>query len=171
MILCAIGLSRAHAAPQTQGPAAQSPYAKWLNEDVAYIIRDDERQAFKRLTTDEEREEFINQFWLRRDPTPDTIANEFKEEHYHRIGYVNQHFGPPSGLPGWKTDRGRVYITYGTPDEIESHPSGDTDKPYPYEQWRYKLIEGIGQNVIVEFDDTGKTGDFRMTTDPANVKG
>ena len=80
------------------------------------------RQAWKRLATDEEREQFIEQFWLRRDPTPDTAENEFKEEHYRRIAYANERYA--SGIPGWKTDRGRIYITFGPPDENESHPFG-----------------------------------------------
>src|SRR5471030_408556 len=98
----------------------ETPYRKWLNEDVSYIITDEERTAFKRLQTDEEREQFIEQFWLRRDPTPDTVENEFKEEHYRRIAYTNENFA--SGIPGWKTDRGRIYITYGPPDEKETTP-------------------------------------------------
>ncbi len=106
----------------------ETPYKKWLNEDVAYIITDEERKAFKRLSTDDEREQFIEQFWLRRDPTPDTEENEFKEEHYRRIAYANEHFA--SGIPGWKTDRGRIYIMYGPPDEIDDHSSGGTyDRP------------------------------------------
>ena len=109
----------------------ETPYRKWLNEDVAYIITDEERTAFKRLQTDEEREQFIEQFWLRRDPTPDSIENEFKEEHYRRIAYANEHFA--SGIPGWKTDRGRIYITYGPPDENETHPSGGTYERPPEE--------------------------------------
>ena len=104
---------------------------------VAYIITDEERQAFKRLQTDEEREQFIEQFWLRRDPTPDTVENEFKEEHYRRIAYANEHFA--SGIPGWKTDRGRIYIVFGPPDEIDSHPSGGT-----YER---PIEEGGGGNL------------------------
>jgi GWxTD domain-containing protein len=170
VIVCAMGLSHAKAGPQPQVPAvrsAETPYTKWLNEDVAYIIRDDERKAFKNLTTSEEREHFIEQFWLRRDPTPSTPENEFRDEHYRRIAYVNVHYGSPSNLPGWKTDRGRVYITYGPADEIESHPSlNDPKKGFPYEQWKYRLIEGVGQNVIIEFDDVTRTGDFRMTMDP-----
>jgi len=118
------------------------------------------------LQTDEEREHFIEQFWLRRDPTPGTLANEFKEEHYRRIAYTNEHYTPSSGLPGWKTDRGRVYITYGPPDEIEDH-SRPNDSSVPYQQWRYRLIEGVGQNVIVEFVDPQRTNEFRMTTDPS----
>ena len=99
-----------------------TPYKKWMDEDVVYIISDEERKAFKQLNTDEEREQFVEQFWLRRDPTPDTEENEFKEEHYRRIAYANEHFA--SGIPGWRTDRGRIYIQYGPPDEIEAHSSG-----------------------------------------------
>jgi len=154
----------------------ETPYRKWLNEDVAYIITDEERTAFKRLQTDEEREQFIEQFWLRRDPTPDTVENEFKEEHYRRIAYANEHYA--SGIPGWKTDRGRMYITYGPADEIDSHPSGGTyERPpeegggetstFPFEQWRYRYIEGVGTNIIIEFVDPTMTGEYRMTMDPS----
>jgi GWxTD domain-containing protein len=154
----------------------ETPYRKWLNEDVAYIISDEERTAFKRLQTDEEREQFIEQFWLRRDPTPDTVENEFKEEHYRRIAYANEQFA--SGIPGWKTDRGRIYITYGPPDEKETHPSGGTyERPpeegggttstFPFEQWRYRYIEGIGSDIIIEFVDPTMSGEYRMTMDPS----
>jgi GWxTD domain-containing protein len=140
-----------------------TPYRKWLEEDVAYIITDQERAAFKALQTDEEREHFIEQFWLRRDPTPGTTENEFKEEHYRRIAYANQHFS--EGIPGWKTDRGRIYIMYGPPDEIEDHRSpAPGDKPSF--KWRYRHIEGIGDNVVVEFVDWNNSGQFRMTRDP-----
>src|SRR4051812_14820604 len=154
----------------------ETPYRKWMNEDVAYIISDEERAAFKRLQTDEEREQFIEQFWLRRDPTPDSIENEFKEEHYRRIAYTNENFA--SGIPGWKTDRGRIYITYGPPDEKETHPSGGTyERPteegggttstFPFEQWRYRYIEGIGSDIIIEFVDPTMSGEYRMTMDPS----
>jgi GWxTD domain-containing protein len=154
----------------------ESPYRKWLNEDVSYIITDEERAAFKRLQTDEEREQFIENFWLRRDPTPDTVENEFKEEHYRRIAYANEHFA--SGIPGWKTDRGRIYIVYGPPDEIEDHSSGGFyERPpeegggetstYPFQQWRYRYIDGIGNNIIIEFVDPTMSGEFHMTMDPS----
>ena len=154
----------------------ETPYRKWLNEDVTYIITDEEKSAFKRLQTDEEREQFIEQFWLRRDPTPDTVENEFKEEHYRRIAYANEHYA--SGIPGWKTDRGRIYIQYGPADEIEDHSSGGTyERPieegggetstYPFQIWRYRYIEGIGTNVMIEFVDPTMSGEFRMTMDPS----
>jgi GWxTD domain-containing protein len=145
-----------------------TPYRKWLNEDAAYIIDDRERAAFKQLQTDAEREHFIEQFWLRRDPTPGTVENEFKEEHYRRIAYANEHFA--GGIPGWKTDRGRIYIVYGPPDEKESHPKGDRGGP-PYEEWRYRMIQGIGKNVIVRFEDENRDGIYRMQRDPASLPG
>ena len=149
-------------------------YKKWLDEDVRWIISDEERAAFKQLSNDEERDQFIEGFWQRRDPTPDTIENEFKEEHYARIAYANEHFA--AGIPGWKTDRGRMYIMYGKPDEIESHPSGGQyERPmeegggststFPFEQWRYRYLEGVGQEVIIEFVDTCMCGDYHMTID------
>lgn len=156
----------------------ETPYRKWLNEDVLYIITDEERKAFQRMSTDEEREQFIEQFWLRRDPTPDSQENEFKEEHYRRIAYANERYA--SGIPGWKTDRGRTYITFGPPDEIESHPSGGTyERPYeegggttstfPFEKWRYRYLEGVGSqtDIIIEFVDPTMTGEYRMTMDPS----
>jgi GWxTD domain-containing protein len=149
-------------------------YKKWLDEDVRWIITDEERSAFMQLSNDEERDQFIEAFWQRRDPTPDTEENEFKEEHYARIAYANEHFA--AGIPGWKTDRGRIYIVFGKPDEIESHPSGGSyERPmeegggetstFPFEQWRYRYIEGIGQEVIIEFVDTCMCGDYHMTMD------
>ena len=150
------------------------PYKKWLDEDVVYIITDEERAAFKQLSNDEERDNFIEAFWQRRDPTPDTEENEYKEEHYQRIAYANEHFA--AGVPGWKTDRGRIYIVFGKPDEIDSHPSGGSyERPmdegggetstFPFEDWRYRYIEGIGQEVIVEFVDTCMCGEYHMTMD------
>ena len=154
----------------------ETPWKKWLNEDVAYIITDEERKAFKQFNTDEEREQFVEQFWLRRDPTPDTVENEYKEEHYRRIAYANEHFA--SGAPGWKLDRGRIYIMFGPPDEIDSHPSGGTyERPvaegggetttFPFEDWRYRYIEGIGNDIMIEFVDTSMTGEYHMTMDPS----
>src|ERR1700731_3385186 len=149
-------------------------YKKWLNEDVVWIITDQERAAFKQLSNDEERDNFIEAFWQRRDPTPDTEENEYKEEHYRRIAYANEHFA--AGIPGWKSDRGRIYIMYGPADEVDSHPSGGTyERPmeegggetstFPFETWRYRYIEGIGQEVIIEFVDSCMCGDYHMTID------
>ena len=149
-------------------------YKKWLDEDVRWIISDEEQKAFKLLSNDEERDAFIENFWGRRDPTPDTVENEFKEEHYRRIEYANEHFA--AGIPGWKSDRGRIYIMYGPADEIESHPSGGSyQRPmdegggetstFPFEDWRYRYLEDIGQEIIIEFVDTCMCGDYHMTMD------
>ena len=147
----------------------ESPFRRWLSEDVAYIITDDERAAFKRLQSDAERDHFVEQFWLRRDPTPGTVENEFKEEHYRRIAYANEHYA--SAVPGWKTDRGRIYITYGPPDEKESHASTTgANSSFASEQWLYHHIEGVGTNIAVEFVSTPGTGEYRMTADPASIE-
>src|SRR6202167_2294324 len=149
-------------------------YRKWLDEDVRWIITDQERSAFMQLSNDEERDQFIEAFWQRRDPTPDTEENEFKEEHYRRIAYANEHYA--AGIPGWKSDRGRMYIVFGPPDEIDSHPSGGTyERPmeegggetstFPFETWRYRYLEGIGQEIMIECVDTCMCGDYHMTID------
>src|SRR6202171_1558967 len=151
-------------------------YRQWLTEDVTYIISPEERNAFLQLETNEEREQFIEQFWLRRSSNPDLPDNDFKEEHYRRIAYANEHFA--SGIPGWKTDRGRMYIMWGPADEVESHPTGGTyDRPmqegggstttYPWETWRYRYMEGIGENIILEFVDPSGSGEYHLTMDPS----
>jgi GWxTD domain-containing protein len=153
----------------------ESPYKKWLDEEVPYIITPEERAAFKKLGTDDERESFIENFWERRNPNPGSPENEFKEEYYRRIAYANEHFA--SGIPGWKSDRGRIYIMYGPADEVDSHPSGGTyERPpeegggetstFPFEQWRYRYIDGIGNNVILEFVDPSMSGEYHLTMDP-----
>jgi len=152
----------------------KGPYKTWLNEEVPYIISDDERKAFLSLANDEEREAFIENFWQRRNPNPDSPENEFREEHYRRIQYANDHFA--AGKPGWKTDRGRIYIMWGPPDSIDSHPSGGMyERPieegggetstFPFEVWHYRYLEGIGENVDIEFVDTCQCGDYHFTID------
>ena len=149
-------------------------YKTWLEQDVAYIITDQERKAFKSLSNDEERDAFIEQFWLRRNPNPESPENEYREEHYRRIAYANEHFA--AGKPGWKTDRGRIYIEYGKPDSIDSHPSGGSyQRPmdegggetstFPFEVWHYRYLEGIGENIDLEFVDTCMCGDYHFTID------
>ena len=153
----------------------ESAYKRWLSDEVPYIITDEERGAFRKFSTDDEREQFIEQFWERRNPNPGSPENEFKEEYYRRIAYANERFA--SGMPGWKSDRGRIYIMYGPADEIESHPSGGSymrppeegggsTAAYPFEKWRYRFIDGIGTNIILEFVDTSMTGEYHLTMDP-----
>ena len=150
-------------------------YKNWLSKDVEYIITGDEKKAYKALKTDEERENFIENFWRRRDPDPDTEENEYREEYYERIAYANEHFA--SGIPGWKTDRGRIYITFGKPDSIESHPSGGSyDRPsyegggstttYPFETWFYRHLDNVGDGIEIEFVDPTGTGEYRIARSP-----
>jgi GWxTD domain-containing protein len=149
-------------------------YKSWLDQDVAYIISDEERKAFRNLSNDEERDSFIENFWLRRNPNPDSPDNEFREEHYRRIAYANEHYA--AGKPGWKTDRGHIYISFGPPDSIDSHPSGGAyQRPmdegggetstYPFEVWHYRYLEGIGDNIDIEFVDSCMCGDYHFTID------
>ena len=195
LVMPAVRAQQEQSAPQQQDPTARqnldkaqkkkirktlkeldTPYKQWLNEDVVYIISPEERNAFGQLATNEEREQFIEQFWLRRSTNPDLPDNEFKEEHYRRIAYANEHYA--SGIPGWKTDRGHMYIVWGPPDEIDSHPTGGTyDRPqeegggstttYPWETWRWRYIEGMGENVIMEFVDPTGSGEYHLTMDPS----
>jgi len=152
-----------------------APYTTWVNEEVIYIITKEERDAFLRLTTNEEREQYIEDFWRRRNPDPDSPENSYREEHYRRIAHANERFS--SGIPGWKTDRGHIYILWGPPDEIDSHPAGGTyDRPaqqgggttttYPWELWRYRHLEDIGDNIEIEFVDTTGSGEYHITMDP-----
>lgn len=154
---------------------AEDYYDKWLNEDVVYIITAEERGVFESLSTPEEKEQFIEQFWFRRDPDPRTAENEFKAEHYRRIAYANERFG--SGLLGWQTDRGRIYIIHGPPTEIEQHAAGGTyHRPlnegggstatFPFEIWRYRHIPGVGDNVLLEFVDPSMSGEYRLALRP-----
>ena len=152
-----------------------APYTTWLTEEVPYIITKEESDAFLRLATNEERQQYVEEFWRRRNPDPDSPENGYREEHYRRIAYANERFS--SGIPGWKTDRGRIYILWGPPDEIESHPSGGTyDRPpeqgggstttYPWELWRYRHLEDIGDNIELEFVDPSSSGEYHLTMDP-----
>lgn len=164
------------AAPAVQVSSEDRDYfAKWLNEDVVYLITDEEKAVFQSLSTPEEKENFIEEFWRRRDPTPGTAANEFKEEHYRRIAYANEHF--TSGIPGWKTDRGRVYILFGPPDEINAYSGGGTYlRPYyegggatqtfPFEKWWYRHVEGVGDNLEYEFVDRSWSGEYKLAQAP-----
>ncbi len=154
---------------------AEDHFKRWLDQDVVWIISDEERAVFQKLTTAEEKEQFIEQFWHRRDPDPRTLENEFKEEHYRRIAYVNEMF--TSGAPGWKTDRGRVYIIHGPPDQIQKHTYGQSyERPLhegggrtstlPFELWWYRHLEGLGSDIELEFVDPTGSGEFRLARNP-----
>src|SRR5436189_2020432 len=161
--------------PRNVKPELKEAYKRWLNNDVDYIITKEERRAFMALQTDEERENFIENFWRRRDPDPDTEENEYREEYYERIAYANEKF--TSGIPGWKTDRGRIYITWGKPDSVEAHPSGGAyDRPsyegggststYPFEVWFYRHLDNVGDGIEIEFVDPTGSGEYRIARNP-----
>ena len=154
----------------------QPVYKEWLNGPVSYIITAEERSAFLHLQTNQERENFIESFWERRNPDPGSPENTYKEEYYRRIAYANEHYS--SGIPGWKTDRGRIYLMWGKPDEVDSHPAGGPyERPteegggetstYPFEDWRYRYLPGIGENVEIEFVDPTGSGEYHLTMDPS----
>jgi GWxTD domain-containing protein len=149
-------------------------YKKWLDEDVRWIITDEEEKAFKSLANDEERDQFIEQFWLRRNPNPDSNDNEFRDEHYARIEYANEHFA--AGKPGWLTDRGHIWIAFGKPDSVDTHPSGGAyERPidegggqtstFPFEVWHYRYLASVGDNIDIEFVDSCMCGDYHATMD------
>lgn len=179
------GLAFYGAAPAEAGKASKPKkekrsegdryFDKWMNEEVTYIITQEERDVFKKLTTSEEKERFIEAFWGRRASMSPTGENDFKEEHYRRIAYANERYA--SGIPGWKTDRGRTYIMFGKPDEVESHPSGGsyqrkfyegggTTSTFPFEVWRYRHIDGVGDDVEIEFVDKSMSGEYRIAMSP-----
>src|ERR1041385_8474502 len=149
-------------------------YVNWIN-DVDLIITKSERDAWNKLQTDDEREKFIEIFWHDRDTNPDTEENEFKQEFYERTAYANEHFS--SGKPGRLTDRGRIYIKFGKPDEIESHPAGGSyerasyegggsTSTYPFEKWFYRNIPNVGSGVEIEFVDPTGSGEYRIARNP-----
>ncbi len=175
LLLASIPCARGAQGRSSQDREAEDRYKKWLSEDVIYIISDEEKTVFKKLTTSEEKDQFIEQFWLRRDPDSRTPANEFREEHYRRIAYANERF--TSGDPGWMTDRGKIYIIHGPPDAFEARPGGGAyirpieegggyTAVHPYEKWRYRYIEGIGPNVELEFVDSTDTGRYELAVFP-----
>jgi len=168
--------SLASAQSQAQRPAPKQlavdtnygkVYEKWLDEDVHWIISAQERSDFLNLATDELRDKFVEAFWAHRNPTQGAPENKYKEKHYQRLAYANQYFA--AGVPGWKTDRGRIYIVYGPPDQIERHPNGavlGALPRYSYEVWHYQNMKGADRDISVEFVDTCQCGDSRMTVDP-----
>jgi GWxTD domain-containing protein len=179
-------LAEQRALPTPQTVETTKYLSAWIEEEVPDIAVDEERTTFHSLNSDEERRQFIEAFWLRRDPTPNTLDNEFKNEYYRRIALANQRYGLKSGVPGQQTDRGRILMKFGQPDEIETHAQGSTfyagdgNRPFvppfgdgtgpivqtvPFERWRYRSITGIGNNVILEFLDTARDGNYQLSTD------
>jgi GWxTD domain-containing protein len=126
-------------------------YRRWVREDVAYIISTDERFAFTALESEAACDAFIERFWAQR-------GAAFRQEHARRLAYVNKHYS--AAVPGWRTDRGRIYILYGPPDRIESHPG--SQESVAIEKWNYRHLPSIGDNITIEFIDRAGDGDYRM---------
>jgi len=155
------------------------PYQKWIDEDVRYIVTDQEAADFKKLTSDQQRDDFIVSFWERRNPNPGAAKNSFKEEHYRRLAYANTHFA--AGAPGYRTDRGRIYIMCGPPDNVDQHFSAagsekpvagtkDGAIPFDWELWHYRYIEGLGKDVTFKFVDTCGCGEYQMAVDKDELR-
>ena len=145
--------------------AADDYFDRWIEGPVKLIMTEDEAKDFKKLQTPEGKLTFMRIFWARRDPNPDSVINEFRIEFERRVAYANQSFAAGT-LPGWQTPIGQVYIIFGPPDEIESHPAGGQGA-YPYEIWRYRYISNVGQNIELEFVAKPTTGDYRLTPGPS----
>lgn len=154
-------------------------YQKWLDEDVRYIITDQERAEFAKLSSDQRRDAFVVAFWEHRNPNPGAEENIFKEEHYRRLAYANIHFA--ANVTGYKTDRGRIYIMYGPPTSVDRHYSAAGSEkasdlvgahaiPYDWELWRYRYIEGIGQDIAIKFVDTCGCGQFQLPVEKDDLK-
>lgn len=138
-----------------------SPYKKWL-EEVVYIISPVEKEVFLKLDSNRERDQFIKAFWKQRDPTLNTEENEYKKEHYRRIEYANQNFGREIPKPGWNTDRGRIYIILGEPDDIQTFDA--KREIYPTELWFYQGMESKGLPQAFQllfFQDKGH-GEYKL---------
>ena len=135
-------------------------YKKWLEQEVVYIITSKEEKAFKQLETDKQRGLFIEEFWRQRDPTPGTSRNEFREEHYRRIEYANKWFGRGTSKPGWKTERGRIYIILGEP--IYRDQFHNSQYIYPTELWFYQgnVSQGLEPFFYIVFYKRWGSGDF-----------
>ena len=150
-------------------------YKQWVDEEVRWIITPEERSAFMKLTTDDERDTFIEQFWRRRDPDPDTPENEYRDEYYRRVAYADAKFA--SGVPGRNTDRGRIYIVFGPPDSTDSHPAGGqyqrptnegggSTSTFPFEVWFYRHLDNVSDGIEIEFVDPTMSGEYHIARGP-----
>ncbi len=135
-------------------------YKDWLAKDVIYIITPKEKEVFLELRTEKERDIFVQAFWKQRDPTPGTPANEFKEEHYRRISYANEHFGRETSRPGWMTDRGKIYILLGPPQDISAFEGGTFVHPVTIWSYQGKPEYGLPSYFDIAFYKRRGMGEY-----------
>jgi GWxTD domain-containing protein len=152
------------AAKQNQRGGLAPEYQNWLDQDVRWLISEQEEKEFLKLTTDEQRDHFVVEFWERRNPNPGSKENTFKEEHYSRLAFTNQHFA--AKVPGWKTDRGHVYVVYGPPDSVLRQPANGANPPE--ELWSYRHMPGADGDVALKFVDRCACGEFVLVSDLPN---
>jgi GWxTD domain-containing protein len=162
IILLALILSFSFGNTKSKKGDLPERHKKWLEEEVIYIIGPREKEVFSKLETDRDRDLFIEAFWKQRDPTPGTPENEAKTEHYERLNYVNHFFGRTTPKPGWRTDRGRMYIILGEPNDIQRF-EGRT-QIYPSEVWFYqgKARLGLPPGFNLVFFQEGGVGEYRL---------
>src|SRR6266851_3398027 len=137
LVISSLFLSGAVLPTPAQKQRLEKSYKEWLERDVAYFITKEERNGFLKLPTDDARDQFIQNFWELRNPTPGSAENTFKDDVYKRIAYANSHFGAGSGGEGWRSDRGRTYITLGPPQQTEVHYNAAN--LFPLEVWFYSF--------------------------------
>lgn len=164
LLMSSLVFARPHQDLAPTGSQFAKSYDQWIDQNVRWIITDSERADFAKLSTDQQRDEFIHAFWERRNSAPGLQENRFKEEHYRRLAYANRHFADRD--PGWKTDRGRIYIVYGPPDEIEAHPvtapDGAGGLTFPNEVWLYRSLPAMSKGMSFRFVDSCRCGEYRL---------
>ena len=166
ILVLVLGLTAFHAMGQHRVRGLSPEYRKWLDEDVRWIMTTAEREEFLALSTDEQRARFVVAFWEQRNPTPGSKENPFKEEHYRRMAFANEHF--VAQVQGWKTDRGRIYVIYGPADSIAKKPQ--EGQKFPEEVWTYVHVPGGGENVSLRFVDDCVCGFYVLVSNLPNDK-
>lgn len=136
----------------------------WAEHNVKWVICPAEREVFGRLKSDLERKAFIDAFWHRRDPDPQTPLSEAKDEHYKRMDFADGHFRE-NEQRGSLTERGRVWIMYGPPQRREVHPRA-RNRVFSWEAWHYDRLPDIGENIDLEFTDRANRGEYRLSLSP-----
>ena len=144
----------------TNEPRTDREFNEWIRSDVRWLVTNAERTAFANLKSGNDRREFVQNFWRRRDPDPDTSANEFRDTYCGRLPLTKRF---ESGIPGWKTDRGRILLLWGEPDKILTGKENiEGDVVTVFEKWTYKHLDDLGTDIYVTFVDPTQTKEFRF---------